>query len=102
MARRVPKPLVPLLVVVSAIGFATAAALPSSAGPIITPGQDGSATTAPAPAPAPTTPAATTPPAPAPTTPPTAPTPPGPKDGPSPGPKDCAGCAQPSQGPSQD
>jgi hypothetical protein len=92
MARRVPKPLVPLLVVVSAIGLATVAALPSFAGPIITPGPDGTATTAPA-TPVATPTATDDAPAPIPTM--THPKPPGPKDSPSPGPKDCAGCAQP-------
>ena len=95
MARRVPKPLVPLLVSVGAIALATAAALPSFAGPIITPVRDGAEQPTP---PAVTTPAATPSPIPQPTTtsgaaesdiPP--------KEGDGQGPRDCVNCGQPSR-----
>ena len=91
MARRVPKPLVPLLVAVSAIGLAMTAALPSFAGPNITPPIEGPQHPLPAePSGAPTT---TTAPAPQPSA--TNTTPALPKTGPTEGPKDCAGCANP-------
>lgn len=95
MARRVPKPLVPVLVAVAAIGLATVAALPSFAGPNITPGSGGAEPTATTPAVPPTTT-----PAPAPT--PTLTNPPadddaGPAKGVEEGPRDCVNCGQPSR-----
>lgn len=93
MARRVPKPLVPVLVAVAGIGIAFGAALPSFAGPNITPPANPTEPAATAPA-APATPSATpstTAPAPAPPT-----TTPPPAEGNSgkgdQGPKDCSNC----------
>ncbi|GLY95501.1 hypothetical protein [Actinoplanes sp. NBRC 103695] len=95
MARRVPKPLVPLLVAVAAIGLATAAALPSFAGPNVTPGSGGAEPPTP---PAATAPASTPSPIPQPTTssrPPEADAPQ--KGGDGQGPRDCVNCGQPSR-----
>jgi hypothetical protein len=91
MARRVPKPLVPVLVALAGAGIAIGAALPSFAGPNITPPADG----APQPVPSATSTAAT-PPAAQPTSTPSA-TPPEAalQQTGEQGPKDCSNCGVP-------